>query len=181
MQAICNPQTFHCHPISYRLCCWLKKTPNKQKNPKLFYKTSIYTHHLLELLKTSTVSHLHHRKPTAVGDSISPVIMTLQLLAQHCGFHSCLIQLCCHIFFSSYQLRTLPPELSLPQAANHTRSSKPLMTALLHPSTRESVPITDIIWKQPNLEHPQLKLLISTHTCCQSSLKTFRMLLSSAA
>lgn len=101
MQAICNPQTFHCHPISYSLYCWQKKIPNKQKTPKLFYKTFIYTHHLLELLKTSTLSHLHHRKPTAAGDSISPVITTLQLLAQHSGFHSCLIQLCCHIFFFS--------------------------------------------------------------------------------
>lgn len=58
-----------------------KKTADKQNHQKSFYTTSIYTHHLWELLKTSTVSHFHHRKPIAVGDSISPVIMTLQLLA----------------------------------------------------------------------------------------------------
>lgn len=79
MRATCNPQIFHL--ISYSLFCWQKNIPNKQKTRKLLYETSLYTHHLLELLKTSTVSHLHHRKPTAVGDSISPVIMTLQLLA----------------------------------------------------------------------------------------------------
>lgn len=80
MQAICKPQTFHYHSISYSLYCRQKK-PQTNKTTKSFYTTSIYAYHLWELLKTSTVSHFHHRKPIAVGDSISPVIMTLQLLA----------------------------------------------------------------------------------------------------
>lgn len=130
--------------MSYSLCCWQKNNQQTNQPSHSTNKTSIYTHHLLELLKTSTTEpHLHHGKPTVVTDSISPAINTFQLLAQHRGFHPLLIQLCCHHFFPSCPAPYLAPRtsaslsLSLPQAATHTRSNKPLMTAVLRPSAGE--------------------------------------------
>lgn len=52
----------------------LTKT-NQTKKTHSTNKTFIYTHHLLELFKSSTTKpHLHQGKPTVVTNSISPAI-----------------------------------------------------------------------------------------------------------
>lgn len=101
-------------------------------------ETSIYTHHLLELFKTSTAEpRLDHGKPTVVTDSIGPAINALELLVQQGGFHPFPIQLCCCFFFPSRSAVYLAPRtsstLSPPQGATHTRSNESQHWRILFP------------------------------------------------
>ena len=123
-------------PLSSHELQSLLLTKTTQTKSHSTVRTSIHTHRLLELPKTSTTEpHLRHGKPTVVSGSIGPAVNALQLLAvrgNSGGFHLLLIQLCWHLFFPSCPAVYLAPvpllsprprtsSLPLSQAASHSR------------------------------------------------------------
>lgn len=170
MQAINHKHIFE---LQSQLLTKIKPKTNKKKNSTNM--TSIYIHHLLELFGTSlTEPHLHPRKPRVVTDSINPAVYTLQHTQHSTGVST-------HPWSSPAAAFPFPPAQRVPcpgplcpcTPVQAETSSAPTDTSRreLGPTSswpqhcqpcfqapENTVVLTEIIQKQPNLEHPHVKL-----------------------